>query len=83
MSCCCLWPAEACAVRLATAAASAGLGGWLLKEGPRAGFCSLLLLSYATLSHLKQFAVIFWPQFCVRRSKGLKHTIHFSVSNRK
>lgn len=57
---------------LAAAADSAGAGGWLLKEGPRAGFCSLLLLSCAALSNFKiQSVVIFWPQFFVRQSKGL------------
>lgn len=40
---------------LAAAADSAGLEGWFLKEGPRAVFCSLLLLSCAALSHLIQF----------------------------
>lgn len=55
VKCCCyLWPAKACAVSLAAAADSAGLGGWLLKEGPGAAFCSLLLLSWAALSHLIQ-----------------------------
>lgn len=44
---------------LATAADSAGVGGWLLKQGLRAGFCCLLLLSYATLSNLIQFVVMF------------------------
>lgn len=64
---------------LAAAADSAGLGGWLLKESPGAVSCSLLLLSCAALGHLIQLAVIFCPWFCVRQSKGLKYTIHFSV----
>lgn len=80
VKCCCyLWPAKACAVCLAAAADSAGLGVWLLKEGPGAVFCSLLLLSCAAQSHLIQLAVIFCPWFCVRQSEGLKYTIHFSV----
>lgn len=62
--CCCLWPAEACAVCLATAADSAGLGGWLLKESPWAGLCSLLLLSYATLSHLIVGSIILAIVLC-------------------
>lgn len=80
VKCCCyLWPAKACAVCLAAAANSAGLGGWFLKEDPGAVFCSLLLLSCAVLSHLIQLVVIFCPWFCMRQSKALKYTVYFSV----
>lgn len=60
VKCCCyLWPAKACAVCLAAAANSAGLGGWFLKKGSGPAFCSLLLLSCGALNHLIHLVVIF------------------------